>query len=273
MKSLISVLLTVFAATLLLPSCKKSSSDPQTPVVNPISLIREIRVTDTLGTLFLVNVLEYDSSKRLKTISSLQCYPNDTVRYTYTLVYTAGQVVMSRLNPAFPQDHYTITYYLASSGLADSAVYRNWTGNGDTTLMSYAYHYDGNGYLQTLIVTTHGSGGGSMICHWNGHNVDYQQGVPAGAGGKFLFFYDASHYNSISNAAGGVGFLGTSCANPLVKTRIDGLTLDVANFTYQYDSQGRISQLRNDGSSIIPCTDFYTFPYLMGYGITTYTYY
>jgi hypothetical protein len=270
MKQLTALCL-IAALMMAFSSCKKSSSDPEIPVVTPGSLIREIRVTDTLGNLLLVNTLSYDSANRLKSIASTQ-YMGDTVFYPYTLTYSPGRVVVKHIYPSLPQYRMLITYYLGATGLADSAVYSDYLGSNDSVIFSHSCVYDADGRLQAYIVNTQGTSGGTITYQWTGENVASIHSSQS-SGGKFLFTYDATHYYSTGNGNGGVNFLGKSCGSPMVKARLENIAQDMANYSYQYDAQGRIIKMRHDGNSMIPCIDFYTVPMLLPHEILYYSYY
>ena len=81
-----------------------------------------------------------------------------------------------------------------------------------------------------------------------------------------------SHTNTIGNLNCRALFLGNSSYNPMIRA-MDSTNVELANYTYSYDLNNRISRLVINGNSSQAGSDWISMPYLMSREILTYTYY
>jgi hypothetical protein len=262
------ILITVFSG------CKKKESPPVTVVPPPVSYIKNIRVYDTTGVMRYVQSLEYDSIHRLKKMSVIELGTvPDSILLTYTLTYSGSRVFLRETISTSSTYSFRITYYLNASGLADSSIYVSSASPADSTYERYVYTYNTDDQLSAKGLKSSDSISGTILYHYSNGNADYVTAVPSHQNSKVLFSYVAGHYNTIGNENAGMGFLGKSCSNPLMSARIDGMTVDMASYMYEYDTSGRIIHMNVNGNSIMPGVDFFSVPVIMQHQVMIYTYY
>jgi hypothetical protein len=268
----IHIMLTIILV-LLFSGCKKNDKNEQSFTPPPNSYIKEISVYDTNGVLRMIQKLEYDSLHRLYKLTRLELGTNpDSILLTFTLDYSAIRVFMKQ-TISTSTTFSTTTYFLNSSALADSLIIINFATPIDSTFQRYAYTYNAANQLLTMGVINADTITGTVIYHYSNRNVDYSTVVPPNQNSKELYFYNSDHFNTIGNENSGVSFLGKSCSSPLVKVKFDGMSVDWANYTYEYDQLNRISKMVVNGNSNMPGVDFYSVPIIMGHQVMVYTYY
>jgi len=268
----IHIMLTIILV-LIFSGCKKNDKNEQSFTPPPNSYIKEISVYDTNGVLRMIQKLEYDSLHRLYKLTRLELGTNpDSILFTFTLDYSAIRVFMKQ-TISTSTTYSTTTYFLNSSALADSSIIINFATPIDSTFQRYAYTYNAANQLLTMGVKNADTITGTLIYHYSNRNVDYSNAVPSPQNSKILYFYSLEHFNTIGNENAGIGFLGESCLNPLIKAKFDGMTVDWANYSYEYDQLNRISKMVVNGNSIMPGVDFYSVPIIMGHQVMVYTYY
>lgn len=254
--------------------CKKDEGSQQTVIPPPISYIKSINVYDTTGILRIIQTLEYDTLHRLKKLTDLELGTNpDSILLTFTFNYSEVRVFIKETISTGPNYSFTITYYLNSSGLPDSSIYVSLASPTDSTYQRYAYTYNSDDQLATRGLKNADSITGTFIYHYLNRNVDYSNAVPSHQNSKTMYFYSLEHFNTIGNENAGMGFLGKSCLNPLIRARYDGMTVDMANYTYEYDQLNRISKVVVNGNPIMPGVDFFSVPMMMQHQVMVYTYY
>jgi len=258
----------------LISSCKKESSDQQQTNIPPFSYIKTISVADTLGKILLFNTHYYDSMHRLIKIIEKTGFTNpDTLTTTYTFDYNPYGVVLKRTLSSNSLFLDKTVYSLNAQGLAESSVwiiYPNLTDSIFEDSIKYQYNADGQLLQQTTILT---GGSGTIFFHSSNLNVDSVTASPTATNSTQSFFYDGNHLNTIGNYNTGAEFLGKSCKNPLIKARLKSLNLDMANYTYTYDLNNRISTLRISGYSIMPGLSGISAPVITLPEVISYTYY
>ena len=265
---LIIVLLVLFSG------CKKHENNQESLNPPSSSYIKSISVYDTNSVLRIVQTLEYDSLHRLKKLTILELATNpDSILQTFSIDYSPIRVFMKETTSTSTIFFTTITYYLNSSGLADSSKYVNYGSPGDSTSQSFAYTYNSSNQLLTMGEKFADSIFGTLNFHYSNMNVDYSTAVPSHGDSKELYFYNSAHFNTIGNENSGVGFLGKSCSQPLVKVTSEAMSVDMANYSYEYDQLNRISKMVVNGSSITPDVDFFSLPIIMPHQVMVYTYY
>jgi hypothetical protein len=260
------ILVVIFAG------CKKNENNQQTFTPPANSYIKSISVYDTNNVIRMVQTLEYDNLHRLKKLTELELGSiPDTILLTFTVDYSALRVFIKQIISTSTNTSTTITYFLNSSGLADSSIYVNFVGPTDSTYQRYSYTYNSANQLLTEGIKSADSLFGTIIYHYSTMNVDHITDVPSNQ--KELFFYSSDHYNTIGNENSGMLFLGKSCLNPLVKVKVDGISPDMANYSYEYDQLNRISKMIVKGNSMMPGVDFFSVPIIMRNQVMVYTYY
>ena len=265
--------LTIILAVIF-SGCKKNENSQQTVTPPPNSYIKEISVYDTTGVLRMIQTLEYDTLHRLKKLTELELGTNpDSILLTFTVDYSAIRVFVKETISTSANSSSTFTYFLNSSGLADSSILVSFASPTDSTYQRYAYTYNAANQLLTMGVKNADSLFGTIIYHYSNLNVDYSTVVPSNQNSKELYFYNSDHFNTIGNENSGVSFLGKSCSNPLVKVKFDWMSVDWANYTYEYDQLNRISKMVVNGNSNMPGVDFYSVPIIMGHQVMVYIYY
>ncbi len=260
---------------LFLTCCKKHDNNQESLNPPPNSLLKSISVFDTTGKLWLINTLYYDSLYRLIKISGVQYESNlDTILITNTLDYNTVRVQLRKTLSTNTQYLEKITYNLNSSGLVVSSVHViNETQTDSSILSNDTYEYNLEGYLTTRTTTIPGGNPITVTYNYSNMNVESLTFFPSPSNSKQLFYYDASHFNSIGYINAGIRFLGKSCNNPLKKARIESLNIDIATYSYEYNQVNRISRLSTNGISAMPGLDFYTVPILFPIEVLVYTYY
>jgi hypothetical protein len=264
-------MLTIIMAVIL-SGCKKNENSQQTITPPTNSYIKSISVSDTSGVLRMIQTLKYDALHRLIKLTELELGTNpDSILLTFTFDYSPIRVFMKQTISTSSNSSSTITYFLNSSGLADSSIYVSFASPIDSTFRRYAFTYNADNQILTQGEKYGDSLFGTIISHYSNLNVDNITAVPSNQ--KELFFYSSDHYNTIGNGNSGVLFLGKSCSNPLVKAKIDGMSVDMANYAYEYDQLNRISKMVVNGNSITPGVNFYSVPIIIGHQVMVYTYY
>jgi hypothetical protein len=271
MKNLISVFLTVLAATLLLPSCKKTYTTPDPVIITRLTLIHTVAVTDTTGKFILGFTLEYDEQGRLVKVKETFS-PSDTMPTVYEYSYTGNRVEMNCTYPSYPWNRHWRIYYLNTRGLADSLL-EYAVGGSDTVSYLYTYTWDEKGYLLTRSVHSSEPVQWTETCHYAGLNLESLTVTPASSTGGWHYSYDPAHTFTLAFENAGLPFLGRTMVNPVLHAQSDSIPAAQATLWYEYDTYGRISRITNDGAALIPGTDYFTLPLVLEHGVITYTYY
>lgn len=267
------LLLTVLLV-LIFSGCKKHESDQQTFVPPTDTYIKSISVYDTNGVLRMVQGLEYDNMHRLIKMTELDLGTTiDSILKTFVFTYSESIVFMKQTISTGPDYAFTITYYLNPSGLADSSIYVSHASLTDSTYERYSYTYSADNQVATRAVKDGDSVLGTFRYHYSKGNVDYSDAVPSHLNSKILYYYSSDHYNTMGNENAGIGFLGKSCLNPMVKSKFEASNTDWSNFAYEYDQLNRISKVIVNGSPIIPGIDFFSAGLIMTHEVMVYTYY
>lgn len=257
-----------------LSACKKESNSQQSITVPPVSYIKNISIADTNGRIILQNIHYYDSLHRLIKISEQQYVNQDTVPFTYILNYSGSRVTLEEFIDTLSFYSMKETYNLNSSGLVESSSlvqYASLTNSSIVTTDTYQYNSDG--YLISQVTTAPGGVPGTVNYHYSNQNVDYITFTPASSDSKQLFFYDASHFNSINNVNGGIQFLGKSGYNPVITMWMESPATLLSTYSYIYDQMNRIDRMSLNGSFELPSLSWMIVPIVFPHQVITYTYY
>jgi hypothetical protein len=218
---------------LLIMSCSKDDSNPGNN--SSTDLIKTFQFNSGALNNFSINN-NYDTQKRLLN-STVTFDMNPSLNYTEEFEYSGNGITVKKYD-ALDNLVSTSSYFLNSSGLADSSVTQNGAVHSRMTYdieghLTRQINYDQfdqlyetktNQYLNNNLIS-------AVTVDVNGNitiRYDYLD-------------YDLSHKNTVANANLGQSFLGKSSQNIPMKVNAN-LSGILYNFSYvlTFDSQGRI---------------------------------
>ena len=229
--------ITSLCLVLLFSACRKDSGGSQT------RLVKDVLINNSGCQISYT----YDSISRL--VSVTQC---DTIE---TYVYSYSTVTYKKVSAGILL--YQNVYNLNKSGLAIS--YSRYGGDG--SLATYLLQYNADGYLLSVIDTTHPYTSDYFTI--NNRDVIAEastSSVTNDANYSITSIFYSNTKNTLSNENFGLIFLGKSSANFVKTLSYDSPTGQYAvTFTYLLDNQNGVSQRVSKTNGVV--TDSRTYDY------------
>jgi hypothetical protein len=177
-----------------------------------------------------VSAYSYDNQGRVTSLAITSTTSgNSNQQYTYG-TNSVTQIL---------QDGSTINYTLNSNGYATSQVFKDNIG---AVIFSLNNTYDNEGHL----LSSGSNGGGTITNTWTDGNLTSDNNF----GGQ-TYTYLSTKDNTIGNENKGMKFLGKDSKNLRSTSTSYGST---TTFTYEYDSQNRVTKQMNGGLDAIVYT-------------------
>lgn len=236
---LLSTLLVAMFSITLISGCKKESKESCTDGVKnqnetgvdcggscgecPIPKIKT-EIYDYGGFLDTATYF-YDSQGRVASITHTNSGAPDTEIFTYT----ADSIVVTGGQPRF-------TYLLNSDGYASSLFVAN--GQSGFIYVDDAYTYDTEGHLISRVNLLNGL---TRNFQWSEGNMISET---LNGNHRYTYTHLADKVNTIGNQNKGKSFLGVDSKN-MAGSGVDVSTGDTAYFSYEFDSQNRVTKYVN----------------------------
>ncbi|HTX88119.1 MAG TPA: hypothetical protein VMC08_03955 [Bacteroidales bacterium] len=219
-------------------SCKKSSNSDNS-VVTP--KIKSILYSDSTGKVLMTENMTYDAEGRVLS-ASLTFSANPSSSFVVHFEYFPAKII-SKVYESWSTPEYISTYELNGAGLATKCLEVRYDSLGHSTGDStfYAWEYDPNNFMirSSSFYSYDSTGLAVSTYQIDGGNVSWTVETTGGTTSTTSYEYYPNTVNTIGNRNMGIVFEGTSSVN-LVKAEHQGTY--VKQYTYQYDSQGRVSE-------------------------------
>lgn len=241
-----NLLLVLLIGIIVIPSCKKDKTNPE------LSVPRILKQNIQSGQYNYIMTFQYDDSFRATKIVQL----NGTYK-TYDYVDTT--VTVKAYNSTGTALISIETYILNSKGLAKSML---GTGSYKTTgTWSEKYEYDNNGYLTKEVFTSTLETGHTAIYSIKDGNMITEAFFYSGQYDSTFYEFSTATKNTIGNENMGLSFLGKQNINlfNLMNEKSSTHGTSPYTYTYEFDSQNRVSKLVREGEGNSTVTSTYTY--------------